>query len=71
MTDKESGDWASYQKLVLFQLEEQSKEIRILAQSILELKLDITKLQMKAGVWGAMTGMIPGVIALIWVMLRD
>lgn len=57
-------EWYLYQKLVLAELERHSKLLTDSALQIAELKVQIAMLQVKAGVWGALGGMLP-VIAII------
>jgi len=64
-------EWANY---VLKTLEELKKTISDNNDLIHKLKLEIrimqTKMSMRAGLIGALTGMIPSVIALIYIYLK-
>lgn len=65
----DENGWGEWKRRVLFQLEEQGKEIHSMREQITELKMELTKLQIKAGVWGAVAGLLPGVSALVWYLL--
>ena len=65
----DENGWSEWKQRVLYQLEAQGKEIHEMRTSVIELKLELAKLQLKAGVWGAVAGLVPGVSALIWYMM--
>lgn len=67
--------WNEYKLLVLDQLEGLKAQVRALeakmdafrADDIANVKVEIALLKLKAGVWGAVSGMIPTALAaLIW-----
>jgi hypothetical protein len=69
--------WNEYKLLVLDQLEKACKKIDDLerkmdtfrADDIANVKVEIALLKQKAGLWGAVAGLIPSVIAaLLWWM---
>lgn len=70
--------WNNYQRLVLTKLDDHSghldaltKEIgEMRSKDITDLKVEIAMLKIKAGVWGAAAGLVPGVIAAIYVLTR-
>ena len=87
MTDKESSDWSTYQRLVLSELKRldasltkmndqtaasikhersnrQQVEMGIMTD-LAQLRTDIQSLKIKAGIWGAIAGMIPVVSVLL------
>ena len=69
--------WSAYQKLVLSELEDHSRGLSELAgelkqlrtKDITDIKVEIAMLKIKAGLWGAGAGAIPGLIAAfgIWI----
>ncbi len=63
--------WDEWRQKVLSDLEHFNDRFDKIDKSILGLQLSVVKLQMKAGIWGALAGIMPAVAALIWVMLRD
>ena len=63
--------WAEWKKLVLFQLERNTSEHRVLDRRVSEIQTDIAQLKTKAGVWGALAGAIPVLVALgLWLLNR-
>ena len=72
----EVGPWDQYRRLVLAELESMRGGIKELSRKIDDIRteeihniwLELNKLQMKAGVWGAVAGLIPVLlaIALMW-----
>ena len=61
--------WHEYKRLLLFQLEEQAKDYRRVVTRLDELDRMLQRLQVRAGVWGAMAGAIPVIAALLWKLL--
>jgi hypothetical protein len=70
--------WNSYQKLVLGKLSEHSATLGALTEELAELrkkdvtdlKVEIAMLKVKAGLWGATAGVIPGFLAILYVWLN-
>lgn len=71
--------WNEYKLLVLDQLEGLKSQVRSLeakvdafrADDIANVKVDIALLKQKAGLWGAIAGLIPGAIAaLVWYLSK-
>jgi hypothetical protein len=64
--------WVEYQRLVLSELERHTKELQGMHDEIAGIRIEIAMLKVKAGVWGALAGMIPVTIALlIWLIQRS
>lgn len=67
------NDWTTYQKLILHRLDAQHSDIQkvkddvsgIRTEDIPGLKTEIALLKLKSGVFGALAGMIPVLIALL------
>jgi hypothetical protein len=69
--DKWGGNgWTTYQKLVLAQLEQHQQSLDKINDRLSEIRIEITELKVKAGIWGLVAGMIPVAIALIMQMLE-
>lgn len=77
----ESGapGWNEYKLLVLDQLEGLKAQVRSLeakvdgfrADDIANVKVEIALLKQKAGLWGAIAGLVPGALAaLVWYMTK-
>lgn len=70
--------WDSYQKLVLDKLEDHATTLHSLdveiksirAKDIPSLQIEIAMLKLKAGMWGATAGAIPGLMAVVYVWLQ-
>ena len=54
--------WSVWSKHVLIELERLNKGQRDLQLSVNDIKLELTMLKVKAGVWGAISGAIPIII---------
>jgi hypothetical protein len=71
--------WNEYKLLVLDQLEGLKGQVRSLegkmdafrADDIANVKVEIALLKQKAGLWGAIAGLVPGALAaLVWYLSR-
>jgi hypothetical protein len=70
--------WDSYQKLVLGKLSDHSAVLESLdnkiqsirTEDIPSLQIEIAMLKIKAGVWGAVAGVIPGTLAVVYIWLK-
>ncbi len=63
--------WEEYKRLVLEELKtskESRKEIKICLTNI---KVEIAKLKVKSGIWGAIAGAIPATVILIFWLLKN
>lgn len=66
MSDDEKNGWSEWKQLILYQLKEQGKDIHAIEKSVGDINVHIARLQLKAGVWGGLAGMIPVLIFVIW-----
>jgi hypothetical protein len=57
--------WTNYQKLVLAQLEQHQESLEKINDKLNQIRIEITELKVKAGVWGLIAGMIPVIIAML------
>lgn len=71
--------WSEYKLLVLDHIERLSRQLSIVetkldtfrADDIATLKTEVALLKLRAGLWGAISGAVPGAIAaLIWYMSK-
>ena len=61
--------WQEWSKHVLKTLEDLNDKYESLDEKVNQIRIDIAKLQVKAGIWGAMGGAVPVVIGLaIWIL---
>ena len=51
--------WLEYRRLILAELERLSDEVNALSKAHGELKTAVALLKLRAGLWGALSGMIP------------
>ena len=66
MLDDDNKDgWVIWGRHVLETLKSQSAKIDKLGDDIIEIKTSIARLEVKSGIWGAMGGLIPVIIAMI------
>lgn len=61
MTDS----WESYQKLVLDKLVTLAKDVARIEDKLEVLTVDVAMLKVKAGMWGALAGLVPAAVALV------
>jgi len=59
----EQNGWKEYQRLVLSELERHSSLIESLRSDVAQVRTDIAMLKVKSGIWGAIAGTIPVLIA--------
>ncbi len=62
---EKKSEWNEYEKLVLYKLEELGHNDHRTQEQIRELQITVAKLQVRAGMWGALAGVVPGIIAYI------
>lgn len=60
-----TNGWPEYQKMVLRQLEQLDDDIKSLESQVIRLRIDVAQLKVKAGMWGAVAGMVPALITAI------
>lgn len=58
----EPQGWSAYEKMVLNRLDELERDIRQLDDKVTLLRIDVAQLKVKAGMWGAVAGMVPALI---------
>ena len=59
------ADWGEWGRHVLLALEKNEDDHTKLSETLSTIQLDIAKLQMKAGLWGALAGAVPGIAAAV------
>jgi hypothetical protein len=59
-------DWGSYEKMVLQELQDLKESHRETAREITATRIEVEKLKVKSGIWGAVSGLVASVgVALI------
>ena len=67
----EESTWNQYQRLVLSKLDEHQSEISQIRSHVVQIRIDVSALKIRAGVWGALAGLLPAIgVAIFW-MLRQ
>jgi len=63
MVEQQENNWSEWQNLVLDQLREVRVDVKqIMTNELPHIRTDIGKLQVKAGIWGAVAGALPALI---------
>lgn len=52
------GNWDEYRKLVLSELRRLERAVNGLHDEVAELKVEVARLNVKAGLWGALAGIV-------------
>lgn len=65
MTKKQDNGWSEWRHHVLIELERLNKGQSEMKIEISKIQTNVTVLKLKAGVWGAIAGMIPVLIMLL------
>lgn len=61
----EIAGWSAYEKLVLGEIAALKAEVQAIDEKVTLLRIDVAQLKVKAGVWGAVAGLIPGVVMVL------
>lgn len=62
--------WDRYQIMVLEKLDGHDKLLEKINDQIVDVKVEIATLKVKAGVWGAVAGAIPTIAALLFYLFK-
>lgn len=62
------GGWSAYEKMVLDRLSKLEADIHDLDNKVTMLRIDLAQLKVKAGMWGAIAGMVPAAVTAIAVI---
>lgn len=64
MSSKKDEDcWPEYQRLVLGRLEDHGEALDTIRSQLTRIRIDIATLKVRAGMWGAASGLITAVVA--------
>lgn len=61
----EGNGWSQYQRLVLDKLEHIDQRLTALEEAQVLVRIDVAKLNVKAGLWGGLAGFIPASLIVV------
>lgn len=68
MATRRNGSWTRSEKYVMTELKRHSRNADKMLGLLVKIQVDIGQLKVKAGVWGAIAGIIPSITVLIlWI----
>ena len=62
----EGNGWPEYRREVMASLHQLREDVKQLDGKVDDVRLDVAGLKIRASAWGALAGMIPAAIAIIW-----
>lgn len=64
----EANGWSAYERLVMDKLRHLEAEVAALDEKLTLVRIDVAGLKVRAGVWGAIAGMVPALITSLAVL---
>lgn len=64
-----ANDWNEWRQHVLAQLTQQRDDHREVREALQRIQVEIAQLKVRAGLWGAVAGVIPAIAVLLWRLL--
>lgn len=61
----EEEGWSRYEKLVLHRLNQVDERLEHLEESVVLMRIELAQRKVRAGLWGAMAGAIPALVAIV------
>lgn len=71
MSKKDKNGWEENRKLICSDLDRHGKTLEKILVEIGTIKIEITKLQMKAGIWGLLGGLIPVLVMILILVVKS
>lgn len=65
-----SSTWNAYEKLVLEKLDNHSEQLACLTKKVTDLRVELARLQIKAGLWGTLAGGVSSLVVAILAWLK-
>ena len=69
LSDEMNG-WSTWGKHVLKELESNETDHKAIMDELNKIRVEIATLKVKSGVWGAVAGLIPAALFLLFLLLR-
>lgn len=67
-----NNGWSEYEKLVLSKLDEHGEKIKCVDKKVTDVRIEVAGLKVKAGIWGAIAGLIPVSICIgFWILVLN
>lgn len=57
-----TNGWSEYQREVMSKLDRLENDLEALDEKVTLLRIDVAQLKVKAGMWGAVAGMVPALV---------
>ncbi len=67
---EQTDEWGKWSRHVLFQIEHQDALREELRKEVIKLQKDVAVLQIKAGIWGGLAGMVPVLLYIAYQILK-
>jgi hypothetical protein len=68
--DNNENGWHEWKNHVLLELQRISETLLTMTQKVVGIETDLAALKIKAGIWGAISGLIPVVLFIIYEMIK-
>ena len=62
--------WSKHETHVLEELKRMNKCLEENNKVMMAIQIDVSALKVKAGIWGAVAGLIPSAAAVVWVLVK-
>lgn len=63
------AEWGEYERLVLSKLDSLDERMSHLEDGQILVRIDVAKLKVKAGLWGGIAGLVPGMVGVAVLLL--
>lgn len=71
MNPQDTNGWQEFKRLIIFRLDDQKREMQHVNRRLGRIETGVAALKVKAGVWGALAGLVPAVAGvLLYLALR-
>ncbi len=70
MSPTKDDGWQEWSKYVLTELERNHEDHKSIMKALNAIQVELGMLKVKAGLWGALAGAVPAIIAVLWVLFK-